>query len=369
MMNDIPLTLQEQLTPLFFKKDVYSGKLCEKGKEIRRLQLELMKRGEPQGSPSAEQIFDLRQEGASKETLLRSQRLIEETTYLTAKLRALEREIDGVLTQELLVTRQKEGAEGSFVDPRTKHPIFPPKYLLGVPIRGIEPGSVKERRIKKIHRSGKLSFTERKTETDHRDDRCSDIRRITETYRADPQLIQTAAGEPFRELCCRREIPAGTCEEHDSVRESILIRDHDLSPRDHIRAGEEHQERLVLPLIYRHPADRDRIGTTEQMPFFRDLLGRGECCIDQLIRLDIRRMRRDQDQPVGRVGHKRVDKDLSFRLFEHLCRRLEDIGKDSGRFTYAAGRFCKNRDRGRHTQRIASIFAIIPLLPTYTGVL
>ena len=131
MMNDIPPTLQEQLAPLFFKKDVYSGKLCEKGKEIRRLQLELMKRGEPQGSPSAEagtfrslsgarlseaktcdQIFDLRQEGASKETLLRSQRLIEETTYLTAKLRALEREIDGVLTQELLVKRQKEGVEG-----------------------------------------------------------------------------------------------------------------------------------------------------------------------------------------------------------------------------------------------------------------
>ena len=47
MMNDIPPTLQEQLAPLFFKKDVYSGKLCEKGKEIRRLQLELMKRGEP----------------------------------------------------------------------------------------------------------------------------------------------------------------------------------------------------------------------------------------------------------------------------------------------------------------------------------
>jgi len=132
MMNDIPPTLQEQLTPLFFKKDVYSGKLCEKGKEIRKLQLELMKRGEPQGSPSAEagrmrsrrpqpskfskktceQIFDLRQEGASKETLLRSQRLIEEATYLTTKLRALEREIDGVLTQELLITGKRERVEG-----------------------------------------------------------------------------------------------------------------------------------------------------------------------------------------------------------------------------------------------------------------
>ncbi|MDO9523465.1 MAG: hypothetical protein Q7J08_07125 [Methanocorpusculum sp.] len=132
MMNDIPLILQERLKPLFLKMDVYSGKLCEKGKEMRKLQLELMKRGEPQGSPSAEagrrrsrrpqpskfskktceQIFDLRQEGASKETLLRSQRLIEETTYLTTKLRALEREIDGILTQELLITRQKESAEG-----------------------------------------------------------------------------------------------------------------------------------------------------------------------------------------------------------------------------------------------------------------
>ncbi len=103
-MNDIPLTLQEQLKPLFFKKDIFSDKLCANGKEIRKIRLELMKRGEPQGSPSAEQIFDLRLEGASKETLLRSQRLIEETIYLTAKLRALEREIDGVLTQEILVT-------------------------------------------------------------------------------------------------------------------------------------------------------------------------------------------------------------------------------------------------------------------------
>jgi hypothetical protein len=123
MMSDIPPTLQEQLKPLFFKKDGYSDMLCRNGKEIRKMQLELMKRGEPQGSPSAEagtfrslsgarlseaktceQIFDLRLEGPSKETLLRSQWLIEETGHLTAKLRALEREIDGVLTQEMLVT-------------------------------------------------------------------------------------------------------------------------------------------------------------------------------------------------------------------------------------------------------------------------
>ena len=95
MMNDIPPTLQEQLTPLFFKKDVYSGKLCEKGKEIRRLQLELMKEGQP-----------------PEELLRRSRSLIEETTYLTTKLRALEREIDGVLTQELLITGKRERAEG-----------------------------------------------------------------------------------------------------------------------------------------------------------------------------------------------------------------------------------------------------------------
>lgn len=95
MMNDIPPTLQEQLTPLFFKKDVYSGKLCQNGKEIRKLQLELMKERQP-----------------PEELLRRSRSLIDETTYLTAKLRALELEIDGVLTQELLVTRQKEGMEG-----------------------------------------------------------------------------------------------------------------------------------------------------------------------------------------------------------------------------------------------------------------
>jgi len=86
-MNDIPLTLQEQLKPLFFKKDTFSDKLCANGKEIRKIRLELIKESE-----------------TSEDVLRRSQRLIEETTYLTAKLRALEREIDGVLTQEILVT-------------------------------------------------------------------------------------------------------------------------------------------------------------------------------------------------------------------------------------------------------------------------
>jgi len=90
-MNDIPLTLQEQLKPLFFKKDTFSDKLCANGKEIRKIRLELIKESE-----------------TSEDVLRRSQRLIEETTYLTAKLRALEREIDGVLTQEMLVTEQKK---------------------------------------------------------------------------------------------------------------------------------------------------------------------------------------------------------------------------------------------------------------------
>ena len=139
------------------KKDDYSEKLCRNGKEIRKVQLELMKAGRtlkaddlsranrrfatagcPEGAASAEagwtrsgrpqpskalpcdQICDLRpgqpqgSEGASKETLLRSQRLIDETAYLTAKLRALEREIDGILTQEILIKVIKEGekAEG-----------------------------------------------------------------------------------------------------------------------------------------------------------------------------------------------------------------------------------------------------------------
>ena len=84
-MNDIPPTLQEQLKPLFLKKDIYSGKLCENGKEIRRIRLELMK-----------------DDTVSEDVLRRSRSLIEETTYLTTKLRALEREIDGVLTQEML---------------------------------------------------------------------------------------------------------------------------------------------------------------------------------------------------------------------------------------------------------------------------
>ena len=87
MMSDILPTLQDRLKPLFFKKDVYSDKLCANGKEIRKIRLELMKKDE-----------------VSEEALRRSQRLIDETTYLTAKLRTLEQEIDGVLTQEMLVT-------------------------------------------------------------------------------------------------------------------------------------------------------------------------------------------------------------------------------------------------------------------------
>ncbi len=94
-MNDIPPTLQEQLKPLFFKNDVYSDKLCANGKEIRRIRIELMKDSE-----------------ISDDVLRRSRRLIKETNYLSAKLRALGREIDGVLTQEMLVTEQKEGGEG-----------------------------------------------------------------------------------------------------------------------------------------------------------------------------------------------------------------------------------------------------------------
>ena len=98
MMSDIPPTLQEQLKPLFFKKDGYSDMLCRNGKEIRKVQLELMS-------------------GPSKETLLRSQRLIDEVKYLTAKLRALDREIDGVLTQEMLVTAGcPEGAASAEAD-------------------------------------------------------------------------------------------------------------------------------------------------------------------------------------------------------------------------------------------------------------
>jgi hypothetical protein len=64
MMSDIPPTLQDRLKPLFIKKDDYAEKLCRNGKEIRRVQLELMK-----------------PEGASKETLLRSQRLIDEVGW------------------------------------------------------------------------------------------------------------------------------------------------------------------------------------------------------------------------------------------------------------------------------------------------
>jgi len=117
MMSDIPPTLQDRLKPLFFQKDRYADKLCQTGKDIRRVQLELMKRGEPQGSPSAEQIFDLRPGESPAELLRRSQRLIDEAKYLTAKLRALDREIDGVLTQEMLVTAGcSEGAASAEAD-------------------------------------------------------------------------------------------------------------------------------------------------------------------------------------------------------------------------------------------------------------
>ena len=60
MMSDIPPTLQDRLKPLFFQKDMYADKLCQTGNDIRRVPLELMA-------------------GPSKETLLRSQRLIDET--------------------------------------------------------------------------------------------------------------------------------------------------------------------------------------------------------------------------------------------------------------------------------------------------
>ncbi|MCK9313442.1 MAG: hypothetical protein M0P20_05265 [Methanocorpusculum sp.] len=76
MMNDIPLTLQEQLQPLFFNKDVYSGKLSANGKEIRKIQLEFMKEGE-----------------ISEEWLRRSRNLIDEATYLKALVWVLEGEI------------------------------------------------------------------------------------------------------------------------------------------------------------------------------------------------------------------------------------------------------------------------------------
>ena len=105
MMSDIPPTLHDKLKPLFFKKDMYSDELCTNGKEIRKIQLELMKMDEvseeagcPRGAGLAEQAL------ACDLALRRSQRLMEETTDLTAKLRALNREIDGVLTQEMVGT-------------------------------------------------------------------------------------------------------------------------------------------------------------------------------------------------------------------------------------------------------------------------
>ncbi len=76
MMNDISPTFLEQMKPLFFKKNVYSGKLYANGKEIPKIQLELMKEGE-----------------ILEEALRRSWSLIDEATYLTAKFRVLEGEI------------------------------------------------------------------------------------------------------------------------------------------------------------------------------------------------------------------------------------------------------------------------------------
>ena len=113
MMSDIPPTLQDRLKPLFFQKDMYADKLCQTGKDIRRVQLELMKRGEPQGSPSAEAgTFRSLSEARLSEAKTCDQIFDLRLEYLTAKLRALEREIDGVLTQEVLVTMRKEREEG-----------------------------------------------------------------------------------------------------------------------------------------------------------------------------------------------------------------------------------------------------------------
>ncbi|MDO9522225.1 MAG: hypothetical protein Q7J08_00735 [Methanocorpusculum sp.] len=73
MMNDIPPTLLKQPKPLFFKKNVYSGWLYANGKEIRKIQLDLMKEGE-----------------ILEERSLRSRSLLDEVTYLKALVRVLE---------------------------------------------------------------------------------------------------------------------------------------------------------------------------------------------------------------------------------------------------------------------------------------
>jgi len=72
-MNDIPPTLLKQPKPLFFKKNVYSGWLYANGKEIRKIQLDLMKEGE-----------------ILEERSLRSRSLLDEVTYLKALVRVLE---------------------------------------------------------------------------------------------------------------------------------------------------------------------------------------------------------------------------------------------------------------------------------------
>ena len=73
MMNDIPKTLLEQPKPLFFKKNVYSGRLYTNGKENRKNQLELMKEGE-----------------IIESVLRHSWSLLDEVTYLKALVRVLE---------------------------------------------------------------------------------------------------------------------------------------------------------------------------------------------------------------------------------------------------------------------------------------
>jgi len=126
MMSDIPPTMQDRLKPLFFQKDMYADKLCQTGKDIRRVQLELMKTV-----------------GPSKETLLRSQRLIDETKYLTAKLRALEREIDGILTQEVLLVEGEAGWTRNAAD-LSGGGLTAQPAILAEAARSIGPGSAEQ---------------------------------------------------------------------------------------------------------------------------------------------------------------------------------------------------------------------------------
>ncbi len=73
MMNDIPPTLLEQPKPLFFKKNVYSGRLYANEKENRKNQLDPMKEGE-----------------IIESVLRHSWSLLDEATYLKALVRVLE---------------------------------------------------------------------------------------------------------------------------------------------------------------------------------------------------------------------------------------------------------------------------------------